>query len=375
MHQYTADLANRLAAHGHRVDVVTTGRLPRDRYAAGVAVHTPIANRTTGFGAEGLNVAGYRAVRRALLAQPAAVVHITAPHLWNPLLIAALRRAGRRVIHTLHDLDPHRGSPFAALIRLWNRLVLASGCHILVHGRCYRDRLIARGIPAERVAYTPLLHGFLSADRPWPPGIRSDPSTLHPPTVALTVLFFGRVEAYKGVDALLAAWSLLRRDRSWGTPSYSDDRFPTTEPSPRLIIAGPVAPGLALPPLPPGVELRNRLILDEEAEALFRAADLLVLPYRDATQSALVAAAYAYGLPVIVTRIGALPEYVREGETGWVVPPGEPTALAAALATALADPDRLRRMGAAGRAWFEAHHREARLDLLTRYQTLIAESR
>jgi glycosyltransferase involved in cell wall biosynthesis len=50
----------------------------------------------------------------------------------------------------------------------------------------------------------------------------------------------------------------------------------------------------------------------------------LVLPYRDATQSALVAHAYFFRKPAIVTRTGALPEYVVEGETGWVVPRADP---------------------------------------------------
>jgi len=81
---------------------------------------------------------------------------------------------------------------------------------------------------------------------------------------------------------------------------------------------------------------------------LFRSACLLVLPYRDATQSALVAAAYTFGLPVIVTDTGALAEYVVEGETGWIVPPGDARALASALRAALADPGRLSAMGLAG---------------------------
>ncbi len=138
---------------------------------------------------------------------------------------------------------------------------------------------------------------------------------------------------------------------------------------------------MTLPPLPPEVELRDGRIADAEAEALFRAAAVLVLPYRDATQSALVAAAYAFGVPVIVTAVGALPEYVAAGAapgdrsaTGWVVPAGDPDALAAALGEALSDRARLRRMGAAGRAWFAARRQEEQATLSDMYTALLAES-
>ena len=56
--------------------------------------------------------------------------------------------------------------------------------------------------------------------------------------------------------------------------------------------------------MPEGVEVRDRTIGDEEALALFRGAALLVLPYRDATQSALIAAAARLGVPSLVTRDG-----------------------------------------------------------------------
>jgi glycosyltransferase involved in cell wall biosynthesis len=130
--------------------------------------------------------------------------------------------------------------------------------------------------------------------------------------------------------------------------------------------------------LPPGVELRDRRIADDEAEALFRSAAVLVLPYHDATQSALVAAAYAFGVPVIVSDVGALSEYVvpaetGPGATGWIAPAGDAGALAAALREALADPARLRRMGAAGRVWFEARRHEEQTALADMYASLLAE--
>jgi glycosyltransferase involved in cell wall biosynthesis len=404
MHQYTADLANRAvvgtferchveplqpgdapAPQRANVALVTTATLPRDRYSPAVTIHTPVTTQGTGFSREGLDIAAYRRVLDVLTCQRANVstcqrvnvstlAHFTGVHAWNIPLVRALRRRGVPVVHTLHDLDPHHGVRYPALIRLWNRLIIASGCHLLVHGRRYRDQLLAAGVAPARVTYTPLLHGFLAADRPWPPERwnvqtceRANVKTLER---ANDVLFFGRVEAYKGVDTLLAAWTATSGDLRMN----SSNSWQTT----RLIIAGPVARDVTLPPLPPAVELRNRRVADDEAEALFRSAAVLVLPYRDATQSALVAAAYAFGVPVIVTEVGALPEYVVAGatglgETGWVAPPGDAGALAAVMREALADPARLRRMGAAGRAWFEARRREEQGALGRMYASQFAE--
>lgn len=367
MHQYTADLVGRIANCELRISdgqpiarLVTTATYPRDRYAAAIQVHTPITAHGTGFSREGLDIAAYRRAQASILSLQSSLYHFTGVHAWNVPLVYALRRRGVPVIHTLHDLDPHTGVRFGPLIRLWNRLIIASGCHLLVHGRRYRDQLLAAGIPAERVTCTPLLHGFLSADRPWPPeipdsGLRSFGHS------TVTVIFFGRIEAYKGVETLLAAWPALSVPDAQAVSAHQrsgKSGESASETVPQLIIAGPVARDVTLPPLPPEVELRDRRIPDAEADALFRSASLLVLPYRDATQSALIAAAYAYGVPVIVTATGALPEYVADGETGWIVPPADPVSLAAALRAALAAPARLARMGAAGRAWFNTHRAE-----------------
>jgi glycosyltransferase involved in cell wall biosynthesis len=380
MHQYTADLANRIADGAHQrwnvgtfersnVQLVTTTTLPRDRYSPEVRIETPITSHGTGFAREGLDVSGYRRVNNVLTFKRSNVrtlIHFTGVHAWNVPLVYALHRRGIPVIHTLHDLHPHGGVRHGALIRLWNRLIIGSGAHILVHGRRYRDELIARGLPPQRVTYTPLLHGFWGYEGEQrsrgAEGQSSDISIRNQQSAILSsqcVLFFGRVEAYKGVDVLLAAWESLQGDLR----------------DARLMIAGPAAAGVTLPPLPRGVERRDRRIDDAEGIDLFRSACLLVLPYRDATQSALVAAAYTFGLPVIVTETGALPEYVVGGETGWVVPPGDSPALAGALRAALADPERLSSMGRAGRAWVAARRSEEEAGLWQMYVDLTQVSR
>ena len=125
-----------------------------------------------------------------------------------------------------------------------------------------------------------------------------------------------------------------------------------------MVIAGPGRlDRLIKEPLPRNVDLRNHLIGDEEAVDLFSRCGLVVLPYIEASQSALVAAAYFFRKPVVVTSVGALPEYVVDGETGWVIPPNDPYVLAETMRAALGDPARLRRMGEAGRQWYERQRR------------------
>jgi glycosyltransferase involved in cell wall biosynthesis len=354
MHQYTADLANHQVASGeHDVHLVTTRILPADRYGPQVHIHTPISTRGTGFALEGLDIRQLGQVKATIAALRPDVVHITGVHLWNVHLVRWLAGQGVPCIHTLHDLDPHLGVRFGGLIRLWNRLILDSGCHILVHGRLYRDRLLAMGLSADRIAVTPLLHLFLSYAGLV--ALREDAVEYQP-----WGLFFGRLERYKGIAELLTAETML----------------PKEEQGKSLVLAGPGSPaGVDLHTLSPRVEVRNRLIQDAEAVDLFQRCGVLVLPYLDATQSALVAAAYYFKKPVIVTRTGALPEYVQEGISGWVVPPGDPAALAACLEGALADPARLQRLGSAGRAWYDDQRRCEAHTLRTMYESAVAAAR
>src|SRR5262245_33456213 len=107
--------------------------------------------------------------------------------------------------------------------------------------------------------------------------------------------------------------------------------------------------------LPPGVELHRGVEAHTEPwQALWRAADLFVLPTRDEAFGIVFQEAGAAGLPAIGTRINAVPEIVHDDDTGVLITPGDRTMLARALESLLASPDRRREMGTRGRAFVAA---------------------
>lgn len=142
-----------------------------------------------------------------------------------------------------------------------------------------------------------------------------------------TVLFFGRMSAYKGIDVLLQAAPLIAgRMRDV-----------------RVILAGAPISGFTPPSggaLPRGgvLEVAARHMATDETARLFGEADVVVLPYRDATQSGVVLSAFAFDKPVVATNVGGLPEYVHDGVNGLLVPPNDPEALAAAVVRVLTEP-------------------------------------
>ncbi|MBQ5618826.1 MAG: glycosyltransferase [Alistipes sp.] len=120
-------------------------------------------------------------------------------------------------------------------------------------------------------------------------------------------LFFGLIRDYKGLDMLLKAWA------KW----MPDGR--------KLLIVGEFYASrekyIALIEelgLRDRVVLHDRFIADEDVKYYFSAADALVLPYRTATQSGVTQIAYNFSLPMIVTRVGGLPEIVPDGRVGLV---------------------------------------------------------
>lgn len=353
MHQYTADLANRLVGADNDVHLVTTTRAPCDRYTSGVTLHTPLTTTNTGFSLASLRLSELRSAVATVLDLEPDVVHLSGPHLWNLVVVRALKARGIPVVHTIHDLDPHLGSGYGIMLRIWNHLIIRSVDHILVHGDTYRERLLARGVAAECITVTPLL--FLFVGSAW--------LEMYADLTAATeyqpwALFFGRLKRYKGLEYLLTACAMMDG---------------ANRTSARIVVAGyGDITSIWAGTLPDRLVLHNHLVNDEEAMDLFSRCGLLVMPYSDATQSSLIAAAYYFRKPVVVTRTGALPEYVVDGQTGYVIEPDHPAALARHLETMLSDPERLREMGGAGRDWYDARRAEEQNALLQMYGQLLS---
>jgi D-inositol-3-phosphate glycosyltransferase len=130
------------------------------------------------------------------------------------------------------------------------------------------------------------------------------------------LLFFGFIRAYKGLDLLLDA--------------FADNRLRNRKL--KLIIAGefyeselPYKEQIRKHEIGDDVILFDRFIREDEVASFFSAADLVVQPYRSATQSGVTQIAYHFGIPMLVTNVGGLSEIVPHGKCGYVVKPDPET--------------------------------------------------
>jgi D-inositol-3-phosphate glycosyltransferase len=143
-----------------------------------------------------------------------------------------------------------------------------------------------------------------------------------------TILFLGRIKAYKGIEDLLAAFQqLVKRDSTYrliisgephkGSEAYLDEI--------RSIVARDFPQG--------DVILKFQFIPDDQMELYLKAADVLVLPYKDIFQSGILFLSYSFGLPVVATDVGSFREDIVEGETGFICKPADTADLAKTLET------------------------------------------
>jgi glycosyltransferase involved in cell wall biosynthesis len=256
-------------------------------------------------------------VRRELRRLRPDVVHT---HLVHADVYGALAAGGVPLVSTKHNDDRFRLGPF----RYVERALAKKATRVIAITEALRRFCVDRvRLPAAK--FEVVHYGLDELPRPW-----GESREVALPDGARVLLCVGRLAEQKGVDVAIEA---LRRIRE-------------QEPAAVLVVLGegPERPRLeAL--AGDGVYLPGRV---GDVAAWYRRAELLVHPVRwEGFGLALVEAMLA-GKPVVATRVSSAPEIVADGETGLLVPPDDPAALAEAALALLADPTRAAAMGAAG---------------------------
>ncbi len=135
------------------------------------------------------------------------------------------------------------------------------------------------------------------------------------------VLFFGYVRAYKGLDLMLRALPVILKQvriKLLVVGEFYEDESKYRDLAASLGVTD-------------SIQIHSDFVPNAEVSSYFSAADVVALPYTSATQSGIVQLAYHLDRPCIVTDVGGLAEVVVHEKTGFVVPPRDPGALAAAL--------------------------------------------
>jgi glycosyltransferase involved in cell wall biosynthesis len=342
---YTAELTAALARVGWAVDLATArdhGYAP----APGVTVHRlfPYVRGRSALG---------RAVRRARLSK---LVN-GATHLAANVPLLALARAAD-VVHVQGGEFPPLGALQALLVRAARRPFVWTPHNTFDRGeRAYprarglTDRCASRLVvhsahdrsmlaPTEAAKAVVIPHGEYGglAQRGAPD---ADPvlarAELGAAPHELVALLFGQLRTDKGVRDLLEAAADVEDVR---VVLAGEDRG----------ALGEVRELLADARLRGRVVVRPGFVAAEDMGPLFAAADVVALPYRQASASGVLLLACGYARPAVAYPVGGLPEYVVDGETGWLCERAEPAALAEQLrAIALAGPDERAARGAAAR--------------------------
>lgn len=189
----------------------------------------------------------------------------------------------------------------------------------IVHTDSQKEALTRQGVPSDDIDVIP--HGAYSVF-----GTAEDIDDEPEPN---TLLFFGNVVPPKGIDTLVEAIPLIKREI----------------PDVKLIVAGdgklPKASRSIIEAHPENFEIRNYFVPNEEVKDLFGRAEVVVTPYRsqDGTKghSGALATAFAFGKPVVASTAGDFPALVEGTGSGTVVPPEDPRRLAEAIADLLRD--------------------------------------
>ncbi len=323
----TAELAEALAERSDvelGVSIAARCETRDEIVAAGAAMHLATTPRLGAAGLldlPGLVLAWLSLARWISARRPQAVVIVMGSP-WTDvvarLLHAHVRRRRGLLVRFVHDASFHPGDRLHSPRRIADAALRAADRYVVLSAHVERE-LIDQGVDRHRIWRSE--HGPFRVGSP-----RAEVGLAHTP---MRALFFGRLAPYKGVELLVDASRLLAADG--------------VDVAVRIVGDG----DLDLGPLPPNVEVQRRWVPDAEVGDVLRWADVIVLPYVEASQSGVAPMAAPLGIPVIVTPVGGLTEQVADGVTGVVVDEVDAASIAAAIRRLDGDPDRYRALARA----------------------------
>ncbi len=270
-------------------------------------------------------------VRRELRRLRPAVVHT---HLVHADVYGALGAvaAGAALVSTKHNDDRFRLGPF----RYAERALARRARRVIAITEALRRFCVERvGLPADKVE---VVHYGLDA----PPAAWGESPQLPLPAGARMLLSIARLAEQKGLDVAVRALARVREH----------------EPRAVLVVLGEGPERAALEALARSLGLAEAVLLPGrvgDVAAFLHRTELLVHPARWEGFGLALLEAMLAAKPVVAARVGSVPEIVADGETGLLVPPDDPMALAGAISSLLADVDRA---AAYGRAGLERARRE-----------------
>lgn len=331
---YAFGLAQSLTAQGVSLDLIGNDHLDSPQWQATPNLRffnlrgdqTPDVGRS----AKALRVLKYyvRLIGYSVTAKPK-IFHI----LWNnkfeyfdrTLLMLWYRLLGRRIVLTLHNINARRrDGKDSFLNRLTLRIQYRLSEQKFVHTERMKAELMEEfGEKEEQIVVIPF--GINNAVPNTSLTCAGARARLGIQPSEKVLLFFGHIAPYKGLEYLVSAF----RSASSQLPRY------------RLIVAGrpknceqywKAVRNEIDPYVKDGrVILRDHFIPDEDTEIYFKAADVLVLPYRNVYQSGVLFLGYSFGLPVLAADVGSLKEEIVEGRTGFAFQPESPDDLQKAV--------------------------------------------
>jgi glycosyltransferase involved in cell wall biosynthesis len=236
---------------------------------------------------------------------------------WTPqfwVIATLIRRFTRaRILFVCHNVVEHESNKIG---QICTRLVLQKGDFFIVHsGDDSRNLRRIKPHADVKESFHPTYEVFHTVN------IAKEEARRRLGIQGNTILFFGFVRSYKGLDYLIDAMPEIIRNVSVN-----------------LLIVGEFWEGeekyrkqIKRLELEENVRIINKYVPNEEVGLYFSASDLVVLPYVSATGSGIVQAAFGCNKPVVTTKVGCLPEVVKDNRTGYLVPPRDPRAIADAV--------------------------------------------